>query len=89
MFSFPRQEGITTVPVDNSTNAPSILAVNGVFCFFALVVVLARLYVRAFILKHVGIDDYLIMAAMVRLYLSTWNRERSKLEFMPSCCFLF
>jgi hypothetical protein len=78
MPSLPRHDSITLAPIDNSTNAPSILAINGAFCFFALVVVLARLYVRAVMLKHVGTDDYLITAAMVRLYLNT-NQEIFKL----------
>lgn len=51
---------------DTSTNAPSILAINGFFCGFTVLVVLARVYVRAVMLKSMGADDYLITAAMVR-----------------------
>jgi hypothetical protein len=52
-------------PLDMSTNAPSILAINGFFTWFAVLIVLARIYVRAFMLKTFGPDDYLIVAAMV------------------------
>lgn len=54
-----------TVPVDRSTNAPSILAVNGVFCGIIVVVMALRMYVRAVMLKTVGVDDWLILAATV------------------------
>ena len=52
-------------PVDNSSNASSILAINGVFCFLSLIVVLGRLYVRGFMLGSIGADDCLIIAAMI------------------------
>ncbi|KAK0111525.1 hypothetical protein ONS95_001879 [Cadophora gregata] len=55
----------STEPVDRSTNAPSILAVNGVFCGAAVVVMAARMYVRAVMLKTLGIDDWLILAATI------------------------
>ena len=45
--------------------ASSILAINGVFTFVALVVVVLRIYVRAAMLQFVGSDDYVIIAAMV------------------------
>ena len=51
---------------ENNTNAPRILALHGFLTGFALVVVLARMYVRSMILKTVGTDDYLIIASMVR-----------------------
>jgi len=55
-----------TEPLDMSTNAPSILAINGLFTGFTLLVILARIYVRAFMMKTFGPDDYLVVAAMVR-----------------------
>lgn len=51
---------------DTSTNAPSILAINGVFCGFTVLVVVARIYVRWVMLKTMGTDDYLMVAATVR-----------------------
>ena len=56
---------VSTGPVDRSTNAPSILAVNGVFCGAAVLVMAARFYVRAVMLKTLGTDDWLILAATV------------------------
>lgn len=50
---------------DTSSNAPSILAINGFFAGFTLLVVLARLYVRTFMLRSMGADDWLISAAML------------------------
>jgi hypothetical protein len=50
---------------DTSTNAPSILSINGVFCGFTVLVVLARIYVRMVMLKTMGMDDYLMTAATV------------------------
>jgi hypothetical protein len=49
---------------DKSTNAPAILAINGALCFFTLVVVMARYYVRTIMLKSMGADDWLIGMAM-------------------------
>jgi hypothetical protein len=49
---------------DKSTNAPTILAINGALCFFTLVIVLARFYVRTVMLKSMGTDDWLIGLAM-------------------------
>jgi hypothetical protein len=63
-FIIERQAS-TTVPVDTTSNAPSILAINGFFMGFALLIVGARIYVRSIMLKTVGADDYVIMAAMV------------------------
>ena len=55
----------STAPVDTTSNAPSILAINGFFMGFALLVVGARIYVRGIMLKTVGPDDYVILLAMV------------------------
>ncbi|PBP16420.1 hypothetical protein BUE80_DR012875 [Diplocarpon rosae] len=41
---------------DRSTNAPSILAINGAFCGFAFTIVMVRMYARAMVLKAVGKD---------------------------------
>ncbi|EPE25197.1 hypothetical protein GLAREA_11778 [Glarea lozoyensis ATCC 20868] len=49
---------------DKSTNAPSILAINGALCGVTLLVVLARFYVRSVMLKSVGADDWFMGLAM-------------------------
>ena len=58
----------TSTPLDTSTNALSILAINGFFCGFSVLVVLLRGYVRAVMLKTVGVDDYLMFVATVRSF---------------------
>jgi hypothetical protein len=58
-----------TTPVDTASDAPSILAINGFLMSFALLIVGARVYVRAFMLKTVWADDYIMMAAMVCRFL--------------------
>jgi hypothetical protein len=63
---FRLEEGTAAVTTtDTSTNAPSILAINGVFCGFTVLVVAARIYVRMVMLKTMGTDDYLMAAATV------------------------
>lgn len=57
-----------TAPLDMTSNAATILAVNGVFTGVSLLIVLLRVYVRTIMLKTFGADDYFIVAAMVRDY---------------------
>ena len=47
------------------TNAPEILAISGSFFAVATLVVLLRCYVRLVMLKVFGIDDYVMVVAMV------------------------
>jgi hypothetical protein len=54
-----------TGTVEMTSNASTILAINGTFVGFSLLVVLARVYVRIIMLKTFGVDDYIIVAAMV------------------------
>jgi hypothetical protein len=49
----------------HQSNASNLLAVHGTFCGLAILSVLLRLYVRIFMLKSIGIDDYIIVAAAV------------------------
>ena len=56
-----------TTELDTSTNASSILAIDGFFCFLATFVVALRIFVRAKMLKTIGPDDFLITAATVSL----------------------
>ncbi|KUJ23165.1 uncharacterized protein LY89DRAFT_169714 [Mollisia scopiformis] len=61
-------DGMSPVgPVSTSTanNGPVILAVTGAFTGFAALVVIMRIYVRAFMLKTVGADDWIMMVAML------------------------
>jgi hypothetical protein len=58
------------------TNAPEILTITGSFFAIAALVVLLRCYVRITMLKVFGIDDYLMVLAMVCcwvLYDNVWN----------------
>jgi len=57
--------GFQLGPVDPESHGKTILTITGVFTGFAIAVVLARLYVRAFMLKTMGIDDYFMIVAMV------------------------
>ena len=68
LFRLAGEDPNTATPLDTSTNAPSILAINGFFCGFSVLVVLLRGYVRAVMLKTVGVDDYLMLAATVRSF---------------------
>ncbi|KAK7898083.1 hypothetical protein LTR67_004715 [Exophiala xenobiotica] len=49
----------------HQSNASNLLAIHGTFCGLAILSVLLRLYVRIFMLKSIGIDDYIIVAAAV------------------------
>jgi hypothetical protein len=52
----------------NDNHGSAILAITGATTAFACTVVLARLYVRAFMLKTFGADDWSMVVAM---YVST------------------
>ncbi|KIX07707.1 uncharacterized protein Z518_02361 [Rhinocladiella mackenziei CBS 650.93] len=47
------------------SNASNLLAIHGTFCGVAILSVILRLYVRIFMIKNVGADDYIIVAAAV------------------------
>lgn len=49
----------------NEDISGSLLAIHGTFCGAAVLSVLLRLYVRIFMLKSIGIDDYIMFAAAV------------------------
>jgi hypothetical protein len=70
MPSIYKLESVSATSPDTSSNAPSILAINGFFCGITVLVVMARMYVRAVMLKTCGVDDYLIFASMVTIPLS-------------------
>ena len=54
-----------TATRDTSTNAPSILTFNVIFCGITLLVVGARFYVKTAMLKTAGTDDFLMAAATI------------------------
>lgn len=54
-----------TAAYANESNAYEILSVTGVFGFLALLAVVLRMYVRMFMLKYSGSDDWVMVAAMV------------------------
>ncbi|KIW43898.1 uncharacterized protein PV06_04949 [Exophiala oligosperma] len=55
----------STPQYKDESNAANLLAIHGTFCGVAVLSVLLRLYVRIFMLKSVGADDYLIVASAV------------------------
>ena len=63
-FFFERQTTPTHQYKDENY-APNLLAIHGTFCGAAILSVILRLYVRIFMLKSIGIDDYIIVAASV------------------------
>lgn len=54
-------------PPSNESQGRMILGVSGFFTAFACMAVLLRIYVRVFMLKTMGADDYVMIVAMVRL----------------------
>ncbi|CAG8957344.1 hypothetical protein HYFRA_00010770 [Hymenoscyphus fraxineus] len=56
---------VTGLNTDRSTNAPTILATNGILTLMAMVTVAARFYVRSVMLKTTGRDDWVILVAMI------------------------
>ena len=62
-----RQTGSEAFPPDyiEFSAADEILSITGVFCALALVVIMVRVYVRAWMLRFFGPDDWTIMLAMV------------------------
>jgi len=51
-------------PVSLESRGSFIITITAFFTGFACAAVLARLYVRAFMLKRVGIDDYILILSM-------------------------
>jgi hypothetical protein len=52
----------------NQTKGPRILGVFWAFFSVSVVMVSARLYIRARMLRNIGLDDYIIVAAMVCIF---------------------
>ena len=65
------------------TNAPQILAISGSFFAAAAVIVILRCYVRIFMLKVFGLDDYIMVLAMAcipRILLNHWLTNKALLR---------
>lgn len=60
-----RQAAATPVYDFTENNGPHILAVIGFLMGFGMLVVLLRVYVRVFMTKTMGADDYIMVAAQV------------------------
>jgi hypothetical protein len=60
------RQAAPTAPLDYSSHAPFILAINGFLVGLSLLIFGARIYVRSMMLKTVGADDYVMVAAMVK-----------------------
>lgn len=54
-----------TPELPDDSNAGKLLALNGAFAGVALLVVILRIFARRVILKTFGVDDWLMIAAMV------------------------
>ena len=65
MYLARQISGPSLGPVSNANHGRSIIGITGFFTSFACLVVLARFYVRAVMLKTFGIDDYIMLVAMV------------------------
>jgi hypothetical protein len=69
---FPRQSGNGGPPPSqeylDESNVVGILSLTGTFAFAALLVVILRLYVRIYMLRFVGLDDWtMVLAALMAL----------------------
>lgn len=66
----PPDDMIATWPAPNydnpETQGPYLLVVQLVMMPLALLALLARLYVRVYLMKKVWVDDWLMLSAMVR-----------------------
>lgn len=81
-------------PVSNESHGSQILGIIGSFTTCAFLAVIARLYVRAVMLKTVGYDDYFMVLAMVSLsnkrldllYSWYWIRSALSSSLSPLWC---
>lgn len=51
----------------SANRGPAILAVSWIECVVAILIVGARLYTRSCLIHNVGIDDWMILLALVSL----------------------
>lgn len=64
-FLSERQAAPPTPEYKDESYAGNLLAIHGTFCGLAVLSVILRLYVRVFMIKSVGADDYIMVAAAV------------------------
>ncbi|OQV06086.1 hypothetical protein CLAIMM_10717 [Cladophialophora immunda] len=62
---FERQDAAAPPQYKDESNAGVLLAIHGTFGGVAILSVLLRLYVRIFMLKSLGVDDYIMAAAAI------------------------
>jgi hypothetical protein len=55
----------THITWDNGSRQLPVLITITVLLFFSLIAISLRLYCRAMIVRHVGLDDYFMLAALV------------------------
>ncbi|OAP64509.1 hypothetical protein AYL99_00481 [Fonsecaea erecta] len=60
-----RQSPAPSPQYKDESNAGALLAIHGTFGGVAILTVLLRLYVRIFMLKSLGVDDYIMAAAAI------------------------
>lgn len=59
----------TSLPsaVATEDRGPAILAVSWIECVVAMIIVGARMYTRSYLIHNVGVDDWMILLALVSL----------------------
>lgn len=57
----------TSVVDMNANRGPELLAITWVFTVLALLVVIAKFYTKAKILRGLGLDDFLVVLSMVSI----------------------
>lgn len=67
LFVLLERQAAEPPPPKNESNVGNLLAIHGTFCGVAIITVVLRLYVKIFMLKIVGADDYIMVAATVSL----------------------
>lgn len=53
----------------NESKAPQILGTFWAFFIVSIIMVSARLYIRAKMLRNIGLEDYIIALTMVRCFI--------------------
>lgn len=59
--------------IDPVTRGPALIIVECIGLAIALVCLILRLYVRAFLMRNIGLDDWIMVAAMVCILINMIN----------------